>query len=77
MAGVGNNPVVAIKLSGSTQTESWSEGKLLGGDVVLQVNCRYSCDHLRKVFFDLFFPLIRLNATHVVEFSSRLSFNCV
>lgn len=37
MAG-GNSPVVAIKLSGSTQAETWSETKLLGGDVVLQVN---------------------------------------
>lgn len=41
MAGGGNSPVVAIKLSGSTQAETWSEGKLLGGDVVLQVNPRY------------------------------------
>uniref|UniRef100_A0A7I4D0W8 Uncharacterized protein n=1 Tax=Physcomitrium patens TaxID=3218 RepID=A0A7I4D0W8_PHYPA len=38
MAGGGNSPVVAVKLSGSTQAESWSEGKLLGGDVVLQVS---------------------------------------
>ena len=41
MAGGGNSPVVAIKLSGSTQAETWSEAKLLGGDVVLQVNDRY------------------------------------
>lgn len=40
MAGGGNSPVVAIKLTGSTQMESWSEQKLLGGDVVLQVNVR-------------------------------------
>lgn len=29
--------MVAVKLVGSTQAESWTEGKLLGGDVVLQV----------------------------------------
>lgn len=37
MAGGGNSPVVAVKLSGSTPAETWTEGKLLGGDVVLQV----------------------------------------
>lgn len=36
MAG-GNSPVVAIKLSGSTHAETWSESELLNGDVVLQV----------------------------------------
>ena len=37
MAGGGNSPVVAVKLTGSTPADSWTEGKLLGGDVVLQV----------------------------------------
>lgn len=38
MAGTGNSPVVAIKLARSPQTESWTQDKLLAGDVVLQVN---------------------------------------
>lgn len=40
MAGGGNSPVVAIKLNGASNgvPESWNEGKLLGGDVVLQVS---------------------------------------
>ncbi|KAG0585844.1 hypothetical protein KC19_2G043500 [Ceratodon purpureus] len=37
MAGGGNSPVVAVKLTNSTQAESWTEGRLLGGDVVLQI----------------------------------------
>ena len=48
MAGGGNSPVVAIKLSGSTQAETWSEAKLLGGDVVLQVNDQYSTQLLNE-----------------------------
>lgn len=38
MAGTGNSPVVAIKLARSPQTESWTQDKLLAGDVVLQVS---------------------------------------
>ncbi len=40
MAGGGvNSPVVAVKLTGASQSmsDSWTDSKLLSGDVVLQV----------------------------------------
>lgn len=72
MAGGGNSPVVAVKLSGSTQAESWSEGKLLGGDVVLQVSDWYSRDHLQMSLLDQ--TLFDWNAH---DFNGRLSCECM
>lgn len=61
MAGGGNSPVVAIKLTGSTHAETWSESELLNGDVVLQVI------YHRILLFITVLPFVYLQSVDVGE----------
>lgn len=71
MAGGGNSPVVAIKLNGASNgvPESWNEGKLLAGDVVLQVSI---CSDLESFQIDASSPVFSFSLLSICRRNSRI-----